>query len=65
MEYKTTTADTYLEILTDCPYCGETQDILDSVREFLQYGELSAESINVEICCCECKKEFIVTDIFY
>lgn len=62
-EIKTAKADSWLEINVDCPYCYEYLDVLEQAREYLDNGELSAQNIECEITCPECKKDFIVTDI--
>lgn len=64
-EIKTTQAYTSLEINVNCPYCNSYLDVRDDCVENLTNGELSAENIEQEITCPDCKKEFIITDIHY
>lgn len=59
---KETTAQTFLEVVCTCPYCGAIEDILKDVKEVLEYDH-RASNIDKEIKCSECSEIFIVTDI--
>jgi len=58
-------ATTFLEITVTCPYCGAYDDKIDELREYLQYGELTAESIDAEVSCSECEQKYIIEQINY
>lgn len=62
---KETTAQTNLEVMVSCPYCDAYDDIIEQARETFYDGELSQSNCELEITCSECKKEYIVTDIYY
>lgn len=62
---KTTTAQSYLEILCHCPYCDYVNDVLEDVRESLPWGELSSDNMDIEKKCDECQKTFLITEVFY
>ena len=62
---KETTAQTNLEVMVSCPYCDACEDILERARETFLNGELSQSNCELEITCSDCKKEYIVTDIYY
>ena len=61
---KTTTADTHIEVLCNCPNCDAYLDIFDEygVKESMGY-EPRSENCDLEINCSECKETFLVTDI--
>lgn len=63
---KKSDATTYLEILCICPNCGACLDLIDDdwIKESLG-GELRADNCDVEVNCDECKKAFIVENIYY
>jgi endogenous inhibitor of DNA gyrase (YacG/DUF329 family) len=61
---KKTTAQTTLEINTDCPHCGEFIDITDQAKDQLD-DDLRAHDIDCEITCPDCGKTFEVTEIYY
>lgn len=63
---KKTTADTTLEVWTDCPHCNEYLEVTEQLRECL--GEdLRATDIEEEITCDnkKCGKTFLITEINY
>lgn len=62
---ETAIATTSLEIYVECPYCKLYNDVLDDVRESLNYGELSVQDIDIEVVCQGCGKEFIITEVTY
>jgi len=66
MELKTTDANTFIEVLCNCPYCNAYLDIFDEhgVKESMGY-EPRSENCNLEVDCSECGEKFLVTDIFY
>lgn len=66
-EIQTAEATTILEIITQCPYCGEYQDQREILCEHLDHRELRAESCEAEVRCSDrtCNKVFIVTKILY
>ena len=57
-------AQTFLEILCDCPYCKESIDVTNDLKDHLE-DDLRATSIDVEVTCTECGKEFVIADITY
>lgn len=61
---KTSIAESYLEVVCNCPYCHCRINVFEKVRELLDYT-LRAENIEVETKCDECGKEFIITEVVY
>ena len=61
---KTVIANSYLEVMVNCPYCDNYQDILDDVRYDLD-NTLRAKDMATEIKCEECGKNFYVKEVQY
>lgn len=55
-------AKCFIEVVSQCPYCGAIDDILDNVREVMD-DEHRAYNIDKEITCSECNKQYIVDNI--
>lgn len=65
-DIKRSTAQTYLEVLVNCPYCNCFQDIVGQVRRCLG-DDLRAEDIEALVTCenKSCNEDFLVTEIRY
>ncbi len=63
---KTVVAESYIEVICQCPHCGAVLDIfqMSKIKEVLD-KDLRAENIDMELVCTECEKKFIVSDIVF
>ncbi len=62
-EYKKVNANTFIEVLCTCPYCGALEDVFENVRELLDV--MSADNCDKEYTCSECKEVFIIENVHY
>jgi len=60
----TVEAQTFIEVMCTCPYCGAIEDVFDDVRDCFDDGP-RAIGCNVEVKCSECTGMFIVTNVNY
>ncbi|SFC81601.1 hypothetical protein SAMN05421780_11074 [Flexibacter flexilis DSM 6793] len=59
---KSTTANTSVEVMCNCPICDSYVDILPQVSEILG-DDHRAENCDKQVTCPDCNEDFIVTDI--
>ena len=65
---KTAECQINLEVMVDCPYCDNYQDVFDDVSQVeLDMFDCASEgrSLDIEATCKECKKEFELKKIYY
>lgn len=61
---KTTQATLQITCFCECPECEHYFDVFDKVKDLLEENN-QARDIEKQIECPKCKKDFILTDIYY
>lgn len=62
---KEVSAEVYLTVDVDCPYCDASLDIRSDIGEAWLPNRLDIPKCEIEITCKECKEEFLVTRVDY